>query len=265
MVLSWPKSAALTLLLAASCTGSRPHAGAVKIHIGHVPEYTKERRAVRVAVASYLPVERAHDLYKIAPGTRVAFDIPAYFLVSKWNLMGGDQESILLEVNSKTLQPWQDCLIGPIHKPVSRCPSERPLLIRIWSDLRPVVPYTIRPDLKAFPAGDFTSFHGNHVRPVAETEGFEIVGYDDIWSKASDARTAYFGKTNLYSSSLFLYPLDYEKDQVKFIDCLRLDTFCKAYMPFRGKWVEFQVYKNQMPDVRRLASGIHQLLSRLAI
>jgi hypothetical protein len=254
---------AVLLLVAASCSAPGPQ-DAVRIHTGHVPEYTKEARRVVVAVANYLPVDRGQDLYRAVPGTRVAFGVPAHFLVSKWNLMGGDQESILLEVNSKTLQPWQDCLIGPIHRPASRCPSERPLLVRIWSDLRPAVPVTIRPDLKAFPASDPTSFRGRHVRPVAEAGGFEIVGYDDVWSKTAESRTAYFGKTNLYSSSLFLYPRNYQKDEVKFVDCIKTDSFCKAYMPFRGKWVEFQIYKDQLPEIRQLASGIHQLLSRFS-
>ena len=257
-------AAAVPLLLAASCSESPTPPGAVHIHTGHVPGYTKDTRPVSVAVASYLPVDRRQDFYKVASKTRVAFDIPAHLLVSKWNLMGGDQESILLEVNSRTLRPWQDCLAGPVEKPVSRCPDERPLLIRIWSDLRPVVPMTIRPDLKAFPAGDLTSFDGNHVSPMGQTDGFEIVGYEDAWSKSPESRVAYFGKTNLYSSSLYLYPQNYQKDQVKFVDCLKTDSFCKAYLPFHGKWVEFQVYKDQMPEIRQLAFGIHQLLSRLA-
>jgi hypothetical protein len=216
-----------------------------------------------VAVANYLAVDPNSDFYKVTPGTRLSFRIPAYFLVSKWNLMGGDQESIVMEANSKTLRPWQECLGGTLEKPISRGPGERPLLIRIWSNLRPALPMTIRPDLKAFPAEKPTSFRGRHVRPVGEEDGFELVEYDDVWSRRPESQTAYFGKTNLYSSSLFLYPQNYQKDEVKFVDCVKIDSFCKAYMPFRGKWVEFQIYKDQMHEIRRIASGIDRILSKL--
>ena len=246
-----------------SCSRLQADPGQVRIHRGHRPAYTKETGPVAVAVANYIPVDQNSDLYMVVPGTRLTFQIPAYFLVSKWNLMGGDQESIVMEANSKTLRPWQECLGGTVEKPVLQCPGERPLLIRIWSNLRPAVPVTIRPDLKTFPADDPTSFHGHHVRPVGEEDGFEIVEYDDVWSRRRENQAAYFGKTNLYSSSLFLYPQNYQKDDVKFVDCLKIDSFCKAYMPFRGKWVEFQIYKEQMHEIRDIASGVAQTLSKL--
>jgi hypothetical protein len=216
-----------------------------------------------VAVANYVPVPGSEDRYEAKPGSRVEFEMPAHFLVSKWNLMGGDQESIVMEANSKTLRPWQECLAGSLERPVPNCTGQRPLLIRIWSNLRPAVPLTIRPELKDFPASDPTSFHGRHVSPVGSEQGFEIVGYDDIWSRSAESRTEKFGKVDLYSSSLFLYPSDFQKDAVKFVDCLRLDSFCKAYTLFRGRWVEFQVYKDQMPQVRHMASGIADMLSRM--
>ncbi|GAA3889992.1 hypothetical protein GCM10022276_06270 [Sphingomonas limnosediminicola] len=233
------------------------------IHRGHKPAYTKETKPVTVAVANYIPVDPNSDFFRVVPGTRLSFRIPAHFLVSKWNLMGGDQESIVMEANSKTLRPWQECLAGTLERPVPRCPGERPLLIRIWSDIRPAVPMTIRPDLKAFPAEDRTSFDGRQVRPVGESDGYQIVGYDDVWTRRPESRVSYFGKTNLYSSSLFLYPQNYQKEEVKFVDCVKIDTFCKAYLPFRGKWVEFQVYKDQMSEIREIASGIVQTLSKL--
>ncbi|MFL6737367.1 MAG: hypothetical protein ACJ8F4_09965 [Sphingomonas sp.] len=254
--------AALVTFFLPACSGSGPQAGVV-IHKGHVPEYTKDRQPVSVAIAKYVPVPGSEDRYQAERGSRIQFEIPAYLLVSKWNLMGGDQESIVMEANSETLRPWEECLGGSLERPVPRCPGQRPLLIRVWSNLRPAVPPTIRPDLKDFPASDLTSFHGRHVSPVGREQGFEIVGYDDIWSRSSESRTAKFGKVDLYSSSLFLYPSDFQHDPVKFVDCERLDSFCKAYTPFRGKWVEFQVYKDQMPDARRIASGIAGMLSRM--
>jgi hypothetical protein len=254
--------AAHVTIFLSSCSASGPQPGVV-IHKGHVPEYTKDTRRVSVAVADYVPVPGSPDRYQAKAGSRLQFEIPAYLLVSKWNLIGGDQESIVMEANSETLRPWQECLAGTLEKPVPRCPGQQPLLIRVWSNLRPAVPLTIRPDLKDFPASDLTSFHGRHVSPIGREQGFEIVGYDDIWSRSAESRTVKFGKVDLYSSSLFLYPSDFQNDAVKFVDCERLDSFCKAYTPFRGKWVEFQVYKDQMPEVRRLASGIVDMLSRM--
>ena len=254
-------AAALVTIFLPSCSGSGSQPGVV--HKGHVPEYTKDTRPVSVAVANYVPVPGAEDRYLVEARSRLQFEIPAYLLVSKWNLMGGDQESIVMEANSETLRPWQECLAGSLERPIPRCPGQRPLLIRLWSNLRPAVPLTIKPDLKDFPASDLTSFHGRHVRPIGREQGFQIVGYEDIWSKSAESRTEKFGHVDLYSSSLFLYPTDFQHDAVKFIDCERLKSFCKAYTLFRDKWVEFQVYKDQMPQVRQIASGIVDMLSRM--
>ena len=230
-----------------------------------MPRHTKDTRPIGVSVADYLRADPGRDFYIVRPGTDVRFRVPAYLLVSKWNLLGGHQESILMEVNSRTLRPWQGCLAGTIERPVLRCPGERPLLIRIWSNLRPAVPVTIRPELKTFPASNLTSFYGRHVSHVGQEQGFEIVGYQDIWSKAAENRTAKFGSVDLYSSSLFLYPREFQKNKVKFVDCRRTDSFCKAYTHFGGKWVEFQVYKDDMSNIRKLASGIHRLLRSFVV
>jgi hypothetical protein len=234
--------------------------------MGAVPKYTKSEAPTVLWVADYKAVDKRQDLYSSVDANRVTLRLSAKYLVSKWNLEGGPQESIMIEANSKTFAAWQDCLGGTLARPVVICQNERPRLIRVWSNIRPVLP--IRTDARALPDmkdhqfPDRKYFLSRTVERAGNFDRYEILSYDDVWSRWRPNRTQRVGDVDVYSTSLFMYPRDYSQAGVKLVECTKPDTFCKAYAVFRGKWVEFLIFKDELANIDDLGAGILRFLDQ---
>lgn len=126
----------------------------------------------------------------------------------------------------------------------------------------------MRPNATAFPfEADFNSpagqiFEGRHVTRTGNIGRYGVLTYDDVWTKLVPERSLRLGSVDVYSTSLFMYPLDFAHSNVRVVKCEKPDTFCKGYALYRGKWVEFLVFKDELAEIDQLGQRILEFMSR---